>query len=238
VTLSRPPLPGVVRAVYALVIGWIVAYEVHVIAAPALGVHGLFSKQVHLVVLVIATILCVMRAIRAREEARGWALIALGIGTWTAGEIYYTQVLWDADVIPVPSAADVGYLLLCPLWFAGFTLIARQRVRGTPRPSGWTGCARPSRLAPPAPPCLRPGRPRRRRAPAGSRDEPRLPDLRPRDGRHDRRGHDAARLALRPDVRAAARRRRRASGSPTASTWCRPRTARTRPAAPTTWAGG
>jgi diguanylate cyclase (GGDEF)-like protein/putative nucleotidyltransferase with HDIG domain len=132
VTLSpRSPLQGFVRTLYGLVIAWIVAYEVHVIAAPDLGAHGLFSKQVHLGALMIATILCLVRAIRAGDEAWGWALIALGIGTWTAGEIYYTQVLWDAEVIPVPSAADIGYLLLCPLWFAGFTMIARQRVRGT-----------------------------------------------------------------------------------------------------------
>ena len=130
-TLSPASRKAVVRTLYALVIAWIAAYEVHVIAAPNLGVHGLFSKQVHLVVLVAATVLCLARAVRAGGEAWGWALIALGIGTWTAGEIYYTQVLWDAEVIPVPSAADVGYLLLCPLWFAGFVLIARQRVRGT-----------------------------------------------------------------------------------------------------------
>jgi two-component system, cell cycle response regulator len=131
VTLPRSPLPGAVRGIFALVVAWVAAYEVHVIAAPDLGVHGLFSKQVHLVALVIATVLCLVRATRAGEEAWGWALIALGIGTWTAGEIYYTQVLWDATVIPVPSPADIGYLLLCPLWFAGFVLIARQRVRGT-----------------------------------------------------------------------------------------------------------
>ena len=130
-TLSRTALPGLVRGIYALVIAWVAAYEVHVIAAPDVGVHGPFSKQVHLVALVLATLLCFVRAARAGDEAWGWALIALGIGTWTAGEIYYTQVLWDASVIPVPSAADIGYLLLCPLWFAGFIVIARQRVRGT-----------------------------------------------------------------------------------------------------------
>jgi two-component system cell cycle response regulator len=131
VTLSRTPLPRLARATYALVVAWVAAYEVHVLAAPDLAAHGVFSKQVHLLVLVLATVLCIARAVRAGDEAWGWVLIALGIGTWTAGEIYYTQVLWDAEVIPVPSAADVGYLLLCPLWFAGFILIARHRVRGT-----------------------------------------------------------------------------------------------------------
>jgi hypothetical protein len=104
VTLSRASRLTFVRVIYALVVAWIAAYEVHVIAAPDLGVHGVFSKQVHLIALVIATLLCLARAARAGEEAWGWALIALGIGTWTAGEIYYTQVLWDARSGSWPSA--------------------------------------------------------------------------------------------------------------------------------------
>ena len=68
-------------------------------------------------------------------------LIALGIATWTVGEIYYTQVLWDAEVIPSPPLADIGYLLLCPLWFAGFVADrSPARPRHGRRPSGWTAC--------------------------------------------------------------------------------------------------
>ena len=130
-TLSPSSRRALVRGVYGLVIAWIGAYEVHVLAVAHPGTHGLFSKQVHLVALVLATALCLLRAANSGKEARGWLLVALGIGTWTAGEIYYTQVLWDMSEIPVPSAADVGYLLLCPLWFVGFGMIARHRVRGT-----------------------------------------------------------------------------------------------------------
>jgi diguanylate cyclase (GGDEF)-like protein/putative nucleotidyltransferase with HDIG domain len=130
VTLSRTSRQVLVRGIYALVIAWIAAYELHVLAFADVGVHGVFSKQVHLVALVLATVLCIARAAKAGAESSGWLLVALGIATWSAGEIYYTQVLWDAAEIPVPSAADVGYLLLCPLWFAGFALIARHRVRG------------------------------------------------------------------------------------------------------------
>ncbi|MDX6658703.1 MAG: hypothetical protein QOH62_3496, partial [Solirubrobacteraceae bacterium] len=123
--------PSLVRGVFAVTIAWVGAYEVHVLTAPDFGVHGIFSKQVHLVALVIAFAMCALRAARDREERLGWALVAAGIGSWTAGEIYYTQVLWSLDEIPVPSWADVGYLALCPLWFAGFAIIARHRILGT-----------------------------------------------------------------------------------------------------------
>ena len=130
-TLSPSLRRAIVRGIYAVVVAWIGAYEIHVLAAAHPGTHGIFSKQVHLVALVLATPMCLLRAAKSSKESRGWLLVALGIGTWTAGEIYYTQVLWDMSEIPVPSAADVGYLLLCPLWFIGFGVIARHRVRGT-----------------------------------------------------------------------------------------------------------
>jgi two-component system, cell cycle response regulator len=120
-----------VTGLFAIAVAWVAAYEVHILVAPDFGVNGVFSKQVHLVALVIACALCALRAIREPDERLGWALIAAGIGAWSAGEIYYTQVLWDAEQIPVPSWADVGYLALCPLWFAGFAIIARHRVHGT-----------------------------------------------------------------------------------------------------------
>jgi two-component system cell cycle response regulator len=131
VTVPTNLRPTLVRAAFAVTIAWVVAYEVHILAAPDAGVHGIFSKQVHLVALVIACAMCALRAARMRDERLGWALVAAGIGSWTAGEIYYTQVLWSMKVIPVPSWADVGYLALCPLWFAGFAIIARHRILGT-----------------------------------------------------------------------------------------------------------
>ena len=52
---------------------------------------------------------------------------------WSLGEVYYTAVLWDAEVIAIPSPADVGYLLLPPLVLAGILLLLRARARAVPR---------------------------------------------------------------------------------------------------------
>ena len=52
---------------------------------------------------------------------------------WSLGEVYYTAVLWDAEVIAIPSPADVGYLLLPPLALAGILLLLRARARAVPR---------------------------------------------------------------------------------------------------------
>ena len=52
---------------------------------------------------------------------------------WSLGEVYYTVVLWDAEVIAIPSPADIGYLLLPPLALAGILLLLRARARAVPR---------------------------------------------------------------------------------------------------------
>ena len=52
---------------------------------------------------------------------------------WSLGEVYYTAVLWDAEEIPIPSPADIGYLLLPPLVLAGILLLLRARARAVPR---------------------------------------------------------------------------------------------------------
>ena len=49
-----------------------------------------------------------------RRERLAWLLIGVGVAAWTFGEIYYTAVLWTADEIPIPSPADIGYLLFPP----------------------------------------------------------------------------------------------------------------------------
>ena len=119
---------GWVRWVFALIGVWMAVYEFHVVA----GVLGgpWFGRFVHDGVLLVAASLCALRAVRGRRERLAWWLIAGALFSWTFGEIYYTIVVWHMKVIPVPSPADIGYLGLYPLAFAGLGLLLRARVRG------------------------------------------------------------------------------------------------------------
>ena len=67
-----------------------------------------------------------------RRERRAWLLIGAGVAAWTFGEIYYTAVLWTADEIPIPSPADVGYLLFPPFMLVGVLALLRSRTRDVP----------------------------------------------------------------------------------------------------------
>ncbi len=120
-----------VRVLLGIGGGWLAVWEVHAIAVPGLPVGPV--RWLHLVVMAVGSALCLARAWRVREERVAWTLIGLALASWIGGETYFTLVLWDDASPPVPSPADVGYLGLPPLLFAGLVLLLRARVRGLPR---------------------------------------------------------------------------------------------------------
>jgi two-component system, cell cycle response regulator len=116
---------------------WLLLWEAHLLLAPSLDVGPIFSRFAHDVVLVLSSLLCIWGGLAGpRRERIAWLLIGAGLLAWSLGEIWYTAVLWDAETIPVPSPADVGYLALCPLCLAGAALLLRARFRAVP-PALW-----------------------------------------------------------------------------------------------------
>jgi len=121
------------RPAFAACAAWLVLYELRVVLAPGLDAGPLTANAAHLVVLAVASLLCLARALRRGPERLAWLLIGSGVLAWSLGEVYYTAVLWDATEIPIPSPADHGYLLFPPLVLAGILLLLRARAYEIPR---------------------------------------------------------------------------------------------------------
>jgi diguanylate cyclase (GGDEF)-like protein len=118
------PANRVARAATLSGLAWLILYEVSVVAGFSLG--ALDDRGVHDVLLVLGSILCFSGALRHEGPERvAWLLLGAGVTSWTAGEIYYTAVMWTDPSPPVPSPADVGYLLFPVLAVAGFVKLAR-----------------------------------------------------------------------------------------------------------------
>ncbi len=112
---------------------WLTLWQVHVVFVPDLDAGPLFSRFAHDAVLLVATALCLWAAFASnRRERRAWLLIGFGVAAWTFGELYYTAVLWTADEIPIPSPADIGYLLFPPFMLLGIIALLRSRTRDVP----------------------------------------------------------------------------------------------------------
>lgn len=74
--------------------------------------------------------LCVICGGLSQDARRaGWLIIGSSILIWTVGNIYYTAVLWDAEVIPSPSFSDLCWFLFYPGCLAGLIFIFRGETR-------------------------------------------------------------------------------------------------------------
>ena len=76
--------------------------------------------------------LCLGGAWQARREQTAWLLIGIGVLAWALGNLYYTVVLYDLEAPPIPSPADVGFLLFPVLAGAGVFALVRARTRDVP----------------------------------------------------------------------------------------------------------
>jgi diguanylate cyclase (GGDEF)-like protein len=75
----------------------------------------------------LAVAACLTRALTQRQERRAWLLLALGMGCFAVGDVYWKFVLADNAHIPVPSPADAGYLLFYPFAYAALVMLIRAR---------------------------------------------------------------------------------------------------------------
>jgi two-component system cell cycle response regulator len=129
--------PPLVRATFMAAFVWMAIYELRTVLAPNIALGGMevfFSRYAHDVVLLAASGLCLAGAMRRRGAERvAWLLIGAGVSAWSLGEVYYTGVLWTESDPPIPSPADIGYLLFPPLALAGAIVLLRVRARGVPR---------------------------------------------------------------------------------------------------------
>ena len=96
-----------------------------------MGGHGLdrFNNDVNYNALVTgAALATLLRAVLVREHRLVWALIGAGTLSWALGEIYYSVAFGDSGNVPIPSVADLFYLLFYPACYAGLVLLMRSRL--------------------------------------------------------------------------------------------------------------
>jgi diguanylate cyclase (GGDEF)-like protein len=108
--------------------GVTVLYLAYLAGLPVGAAEGLFDRWLGLAVEVGAALACVSRVIVVREERRIWALVALSVSLWTLGDTYFRVALWELDVAPVPSPADLGWLAFYAPAYAAIALLVRARV--------------------------------------------------------------------------------------------------------------
>src|SRR4051794_19749788 len=106
---------------------WLGLHELRVVFFGSVSLGPLSSRFAHDVVLLIAAVVCLSRAVLVRRERVAWLLLGARVLAWTFGEIYYTGVLGGGPPPPLPSPADAGYLLFPVLALSGMLALLRAR---------------------------------------------------------------------------------------------------------------
>jgi two-component system cell cycle response regulator len=130
---TRKKLSGSWPVVIPLVLlsAWAIAYELADTVLGSWASAWPFSGIRPDFVFAAAGLLLIARAL-LRGGERAWILIGIGCVCWASGDVYFNTYLAKLSSPPVPSWADAGYLLFCPLTFAGIFLLARSRLRAAP----------------------------------------------------------------------------------------------------------
>jgi diguanylate cyclase (GGDEF)-like protein len=132
---GSPPSP-LTRAAFAAVAGFLAVNELAVLIQAEPGALG--GRVPHLIALAVVTALAIGAARRALPGERiPLALLAAGVASWSAGETYFSAVLWRDPSPAIPSPADVGFLAFPLLAILGVGGLLQPRVRGLSR-TLWT----------------------------------------------------------------------------------------------------
>src|SRR5215204_407654 len=103
------------------------AFAVHTVV-----LHGVasawFDDGLYNALLVAGVLICGARGALRREERGIWLALAAALGSWTAGDLYYTLAFGDSADVPFPSWSDAGYLGFYPFAYVALFLLVRSRV--------------------------------------------------------------------------------------------------------------
>ena len=120
-----------VLALVFLAMGCAVAlHALHALAGvgrPALD--GFVKDGVYTAIELTAVAVCGARALLRRRDRAAWALITVGLLTWSGGDFVWTIWLNDVANPPYPSIADPLYLAMYPAMYAAIVLLVRSQFR-------------------------------------------------------------------------------------------------------------
>ncbi|HEY1508209.1 MAG TPA: HD domain-containing phosphohydrolase [Solirubrobacteraceae bacterium] len=80
-------------------------------------------------VIISGSVSCLTRAALVRRERVPWLIFGVGLAFNATGEVYYSLAFGDSGNVPIPSLADLFYLLYYPCAYVAMVLLVRARVQ-------------------------------------------------------------------------------------------------------------
>jgi hypothetical protein len=115
------------RTVGAVLLGMLLAETlVNLLTSSDSGVDVFFSTWVHVALVFASAAVCLARGASQGRHGRAWICFGLALASFGAGEAISSFVYKDS--IPLPSTADIFWLLWYPFAIAGLVLLLLDRI--------------------------------------------------------------------------------------------------------------
>jgi two-component system, cell cycle response regulator len=125
--------PTAIRGLGFLLLVGLAVLAAHAATSGPDGADPLYDAWLYDALIVGAAMACLLRGVLVKEERAAWLVMAAGMFSWAAGEIYWSLVLSEMDEPPYPSIADALYIAYYPASYVTLMLLVRSRVTGVSR---------------------------------------------------------------------------------------------------------
>ena len=75
----------------------------------------------------VALLVCATRVVHRREQRVAWTLMTIALALWSLGDLIWSVWLEQMANPPVPSVADLAYLLMYPVMYGALMMLIRSR---------------------------------------------------------------------------------------------------------------
>ena len=88
------------------------------------------GRWVNALVCLLPGLYILAAALRSRRERAAWLVLGVASTLWGIGNSYFLVAFWDADTVPIPSAADGLWIAFYLTTYTGVVLLMRSRIAG------------------------------------------------------------------------------------------------------------
>jgi two-component system, cell cycle response regulator len=92
------------------------------------GADGFAYDWLYDAVIISGAVSCLTRAAVVRHERLPWLIFGIGLAFNATGEVYFSLAFGDSGNVPIPSLADLFYLLYYPAAYIALVMLVRLRV--------------------------------------------------------------------------------------------------------------
>ncbi len=121
--------PILIRCAFAAIAVGMAFEIIHAAIGPgSAGLNDLSNDWIYQAIEFVALAVCFTRVLQRRDQRLAWTLMTVALAFWSVGDLLWSVWLDHVASPPVPSIADLAYLLTYPAMYGALMTLIRSRI--------------------------------------------------------------------------------------------------------------